>query len=196
MLFIILFLHQTTTLAVPRSAHDSCLSSCSYIKPQQQPSAQIERCVVYHLVPTSNHNVVLVLQCQMIVVYHLVPTSNHNTELNHSLNNTLFIILFLHQTTTALKDRAVKDLLFIILFLHQTTTDVSVTIIRLSLFIILFLHQTTTLRRGGLCVAGCLSSCSYIKPQPIAINLLVISKILRFELIRNGRAGRFLLQIY
>ena len=66
----------------------------------------------------------------------------------------------------------------------------------IKLFIILFLHQTTTYTQSTAPRLSCLSSCSYIKPQPIAVNLLVISKILRFELIRNGRAGRFLLQIY
>ncbi len=34
--------------------------------------------------------------------------------------------------------------LFIILFLHQTTTDNSREIYSITLFIILFLHQTTT----------------------------------------------------
>ena len=90
----------------------------------------------------------------------------------------------------------ILHLLFIILFLHQTTTALQTPIQKDRLFIILFLHQTTTIRHMSNDGTGCLSSCSYIKPQPIATNLLVISKILRFELIRNGRAGRFLLQIY
>ena len=99
-----------------------CLSSCSYIKPQHGPSVYRGRVVVYHLVPTSNHN----QQCRLLrhcpVVYHLVPTSNHNPLSDVSSGPRLFIILFLHQTTT------------------------------------------------GSCAAyfqtGCLSSCSYIKPQP------------------------------
>ena len=39
---------------------------------------QVNSGVVYHLVPTSNHN--LEVDCKAIrhVVYHLVPTSNHN----------------------------------------------------------------------------------------------------------------------
>ena len=100
LLFIILFLHQTTTSVLRVRRKRGCLSSCSYIKPQLR---------------TEFKNI-------HFVVYHLVPTSNHNTELNHSLNNTLFIILFLHQTTT-------------------------MSIVRFFL-------------------SCCLSSCSYIKPQP------------------------------
>ena len=130
----------------------SCLSSCSYIKPQR--SLQISS---FHY-----------------VVYHLVPTSNHNRTRIHDWNKELFIILFLHQTTTVNGATRTQCPLFIILFLHQTTTE---------------------LDDGGR-RPGCLSSCSYIKPQPIVVNLLVISKILRFGLLRNGRAGRFLLQIY
>ena len=130
--------------------------------------------VVYHLVPTSNHNRYRRYRIQKRVVYHLVPTSNHNDPELDKMDGGLFIILFLHQTTTEnIKKRRGA-----------------------ALFIILFLHQTTTGRQEMPIFASCLSSCSYIKPQPIVVNLLVISKILRFGLLRNGRAGRFLLQIY
>ena len=57
-------------------------------------------------------------------------------------------------------------MLFIILFLHQTTTITSIKGAVTLLFIILFLHQTTTMERESLQDARCLSSCSYIKPQP------------------------------
>ena len=196
----------------------SCLSSCSYIKPQLIVFISSILLVVYHLVPTSNHNGAGHCLLGLVVVYHLVPTSNHNKHTFPRKYGTLFIILFLHQTTT---ERAIacsalsvvyhlvptsnhntgyicctRETLFIILFLHQTTTCPSTQSIALRLFIILFLHQTTTIKQYVHFFFGCLSSCSYIKPQPIATNLLVISKILRFELIRNGRAGRFLLQIY
>ena len=130
----------------------------------------------------------------------------------------LFIILFLHQTTTLWVHLPPWLSLFIILFLHQTTTRIRDMLFFFKLFIILFLHQTTTVHFRVRRFSCCLSSCSYIKPQrcswlniahsvvyhlvptsnhnPIAVNLLVISKILRFWLLRNGRAGRFLLQIY
>ena len=218
MLFIILFLHQTTTALFLTIVLQCCLSSCSYIKPQRCPGKPASEAVVYHLVPTSNHNQLFRPFAKASVVYHLVPTSNHNSgenptaitdvvyhlvpTSNHNLDANLFlhlmlfIILFLHQTTTMGFRRRQVSALFIILFLHQTTTLVGVGRRVALLFIILFLHQTTTHLLVALPNSRCLSSCSYIKPQPIAVNLLVISKILRFELIRNGRAGRFLLQIY
>ena len=142
-LFIILFLHQTTTSALPTRRPPRCLSSCSYIKPQQAKQKKASASVVYHLVPTSNHNercwynkrtslfIILFLHqtttlhmskysrkgclssCSYIkpqlthesviirfVVYHLVPTSNHNSAQYLPSSYLLFIILFLHQTTT------------------------------------------------------------------------------------------------
>ena len=77
----------------------------------------------------------------------------------------LFIILFLHQTTTFNVADLQKCLLFIILFLHQTTTKEIFGKLVHKLFIILFLHQTTTQKRSLVRFIRCLSSCSYIKPQ-------------------------------
>ena len=174
-----------------------CLSSCSYIKPQQLFPVLLTILVVYHLVPTSNHNLQCIQLLQGRVVYHLVPTSNHNLTFVCPRIVSLFIILFLHQTTTGSNFLKLAQMLFIILFLHQTTTSQCSYLCGLMLFIILFLHQTTTGALDGVGrVVGCLSSCSYIKPQPIAVNLLAISKILCFKLLRNGRAGRILLQKY
>ena len=78
--------------------------------------------VVYHLVPTSNHNMSALYFRRMIVVYHLVPTSNHNLNVRSAEVYLLFIILFLHQTTTTGHCFRFRAALFIILFLHQTTT--------------------------------------------------------------------------
>ena len=38
----------------------------------------LELCVVYLLIPTSNHNLNLTNKIQSEVVYLLIPTSNHN----------------------------------------------------------------------------------------------------------------------
>ena len=174
------------------------------------------------------------------VVYHLVPTSNHNCDTISKVLNLLFIILFLHQTTTM----RVKSLVnFRCLSSCSYIKPQLRTICPLRLYRCLsscsyikpqqlfqnivghfsclsscsYIKPQRGECEGQFCLsclsscsyikpqqsplqllrdAGCLSSCSYIKPQPIAVNLLAISKILRFELLRNGRAGRFLLQIY
>ena len=144
MLFIILFLHQTTTRHPLQRFRECCLSSCSYIKPQRASSAGHRGKVVYHLVPTSNHNCRAMKMKLTKVVYHLVPTSNHNNTNDWVVAVSLFIILFLHQTTTINYHHIMGHELFIILFLHQTTT-------------LVFLCFRSS---------RCLSSCSYIKPQP------------------------------
>ena len=173
-----------------------CLSSCSYIKPQQCYELYKNNSVVYHLVPTSNHNSITVLSLGSCVVYHLVPTSNHN---NDDCATLLIFVVYHLVPTSNHNIRTVGVVIgFVVYHLVPTSNHNLLPILYrlLTLFIILFLHQTTTLSNLPLRLLSCLSSCSYIKPQPIATNLLVITKILRFELLRNGRAGRILLQIY
>ena len=166
MLFIILFLHQTTTLKQGHTFSHCCLSSCSYIKPQlvfsrkERAQGCLSSCsyikpqLKKHFTFLSNCclsscsyikpqlvnlqrlcRVCCLSSCSYIkpqlfvghyyavaVVYHLVPTSNHNLRNRTHFFRGLFIILFLHQTTTIAPTPLSACLLFIILFLHQTTT--------------------------------------------------------------------------
>ena len=77
-LYIFIFLHQTTTHSMSMSSQVGCISLYSYIKPQlyNRPSSNLP--VVYLYIPTSNHNVVSVAPTEMVVVYLYIPTSNHN----------------------------------------------------------------------------------------------------------------------
>ena len=56
----------------------------------------------------------------------------------------LYLIEFLHQTTTVLKRRLIGIWLYLIEFLHQTTTRDRRDLERGKLYLIEFLHQTTT----------------------------------------------------
>ena len=98
-----------------------CISYYSYIKPQH--------CVY--------------LRIFQLVVYRTIPTSNHNAELRPLIATKLYIVLFLHQTTTCYKGDVCKTRLYIVLFLHQTTT-----------------RKTTPIF-----TPCCISYYSYIKPQ-------------------------------
>ena len=144
LLYIVRFLHQTTTKGFPASAVDGCISSVSYIKPQHVLDVTLRnhRCissvsyikpqpyffclqasiscissvsyikpqhvdnhsapvsVVYRPFPTSNHNLPLVFLQFSIVVYRPFPTSNHNWHRVLSNAKVLYIVRFLHQTTT------------------------------------------------------------------------------------------------
>ena len=77
-LYIVLFLHQTTTTWCNATSASGCISYYSYIKPQlsAKPSALLA------------------------VVYRTIPTSNHNHPKTRSTPSQLYIVLFLHQTTT------------------------------------------------------------------------------------------------
>ena len=196
----------------------SCLSSCSYIKPQPKRCKMLANCVVYHLVPTSNHNFYICSKAPYM----------------------LFIILFLHQTTTVVSVPVLsRGCLSSCSYIKPQHEAVHLLLVYRCLSSCSYIKpQRRT--RGSACSRRCLSSCSYIKPQllksvslplpvvyhlvptsnhnshfqaqsksavvyhlvptsnhnPIAVNLLAISKILCFKLLRNGRAGRILLQKY
>ena len=86
--------------AVRRCRAASCISFVSYIKPQ--PFGGWAR--------------------DIYVVYRSFPTSNHNRRPNYCSLNGLYIVRFLHQTTTCSHHSRGRDRLYIVRFLHQTTT--------------------------------------------------------------------------
>ena len=99
-LYIVRFLHQTTTALEFSPVDFGCISSVSYIKPQLNTVSFLCISVVYRPFPTSNHNSAMVL-----------------------LNRIrLYIVRFLHQTTTCVPDMQPRARLYIVRFLHQTTT--------------------------------------------------------------------------
>ena len=67
--------------------------------------------------------------------------------------------------------------LYIILFLHQTTTNRRILCIDILLYIILFLHQTTTHILRVTEVTTCISSFFYIKPQRLVLLAAVLQLV-------------------
>ena len=59
-LYIVLFLHQTTTYRCAISLGACCISYYSYIKPQLEIILCAIYLVVYRTIPTSNHNLLMV----------------------------------------------------------------------------------------------------------------------------------------
>ena len=143
-----------------------CISYYSYIKPQLYAKSDEVWIVVYRTIPTSNHNRLSLDDDHPSVVYRTIPTSNHNRLSLRLSISLLYIVLFLHQTTTKWKRHRVIYKLYIVLFLHQTTTILIKTNITSKLYIVLFLHQTTTLSLSKRTRSCCISYYSYIKPQP------------------------------
>ena len=123
----------------------SCISFDSYIKPQPAFCRPARSCVVYLL----------------------IPTSNHNRDGLGALSFSLYIFWFLHQTTTIGMQQSVVGELYIFWFLHQTTTlpegvhplDGCIS------FDSYIKPQLSRLRQ--VLMSGCISFDSYIKPQLI-----------------------------
>ena len=165
MLYIVLFLHQTTTTGRCIRIIPSCISYYSYIKPQHAGGWQswLLGCISYYSYikpqPTEVSNIL------QLVVYRTIPTSNHNKNDNCSSVTQLYIVLFLHQTTTPCLLCYDGNELYIVLFLHQTTTECLAYKQGSVLYIVLFLHQTTTVTRWDILKRCCISYYSYIKPQ-------------------------------
>ena len=131
----------------------------------------MRKVVVYYPISTSNHNMISVNRAAhmlyIILFLHQTTTTNYT---NHE-SEKLYIILFLHQTTTRPHHENNRDALYIILFLHQTTTATQSFSKYRSLYIILFLHQTTTTASDGFHNSRCILSYFYIKPQRAADEL-------------------------
>ena len=127
--------------------------------------------VVYRTIPTSNHNLFVRCRLSRPVVYRTIPTSNHNYRWKGLRWYWLYIVLFLHQTTTCQQLALLAEKLYIVLFLHQTTTYSYWFSAWYLLYIVLFLHQTTTYWWFFYKFFSCISYYSYIKPQ-------------RFQLVR------------
>ena len=112
----------------------SCFLSRIYIKPQRVAVGQIKIIVVSYLVSTSNHNRCFLSRIYIKpqrgglrynragVVSYLVSTSNHNSIEVYIGTKKLFLISYLHQTTTCPARLIVCCKLFLISYLHQTTT--------------------------------------------------------------------------
>ena len=164
-LYIFWFLHQTTTavsLAISlrccisfdsyikpqltlekRCIKDCCISFDSYIKPQRKLCLSLPRCVVYLLIPTSNHNPSYYDKEYSFVVYLLIPTSNHND--GSERTDPILVVYLLIPTSNHNLVRSARPS-------HM-------------LYIFWFLHQTTTRRKSRVILVSCISFDSYIKPQ-------------------------------
>ena len=163
-LYIVLFLHQTTTYDATMRVDMCCISYYSYIKPQLSGFVEVFWAVVYRTIPTSNHN-----------WYQRCASSMK-----------LYIVLFLHQTTTGIgavspfrccisyysyiKPQLYTNIIFLFSVVYRTIPTSNHNwkgggFLYSQLYIVLFLHQTTTHPETFPKEYCCISYYSYIKPQ-------------------------------
>ncbi len=122
MLYSIVFLHQTTTRLMSMMLNSRCILLFSYIKPQQTAEYLMNINVVFYCFPTSNHNKALLCK--------------------HSA--TLYSIVFLHQTTTSVKEWLTRyGCILLFSYIKPQLAQVPCTPL-----------------------SGCILLFSYIKPQP------------------------------
>ena len=102
-----------------------------------------------------------------LILLYIIPFLHQTTTVRQIflLTTELYIIPFLHQTATSTFSCRLSHLLYIIPFLHQTTTYICTRKQASKLYIIPFLHQTTTISPAIRRISCCISSLSYIKPQ-------------------------------
>ena len=94
------------------------------------------------------------------------------------MDQQLYLIEILHQTTTFGKSLWIAEGLYLIEILHQTTTKQIMRFSASSLYLIEILHQTTTQQRLLSFCLCCILSKFYIKPQRITpdyLNYQVVS---------------------
>ena len=100
-LYILSFLHQTTT-----GAQCLCAGTLLYIlsflhQNHNYGTSNVGAdLVVYLIISTSNHNLAYSLIKRAAVVYLIISTSNHNIMGIYHILPMLYILSFLHQTTT------------------------------------------------------------------------------------------------
>ena len=167
-LYIVRFLHQTTTVGsddvlsievvyrpFPTSNHNFGLLGvgCAEVVYRPFPTSNHNRwtststlpTVVYRPFPTSNHNLPLLLFTAARVVYRPFPTSNHNQSVG--LTSCPCVVYRPFPTS------------------NHNCGDIAPWYDKL--YIVRFLHQTTTYKAYAKSETGCISSVSYIKPQPL-----------------------------
>ena len=99
-LYLIPFLHQTTTVGFVKVELKGCILFHFYIKPQQFTNKAINPggCILFHfyIKPQLCKHFV----CDRPVVSYSISTSNHNSSPSMTAPDSLYLIPFLHQTTT------------------------------------------------------------------------------------------------
>ena len=164
-LYIFIFLHQTTTCSPSLLYPICCISLYSYIKPQLIDLTVMSRAVVYLYIPTSNHNLVLVVLPGGWVVYLYIPTSNHNL-ICTSILSAVVVYLYIPTSNHNSYDTFDEDSDVVYLYIPTSNHNLFVIFkIYDLLYIFIFLHQTTTVMLNLRPVMSCISLYSYIKPQ-------------------------------
>ena len=211
LLYIFWFLHQTTTIDCRCMFSSCCISFDSYIKPQLGGLSYDERRSCISFDSYIKPQLVGLIESFRCVVYLLIPTSNHNLDWVQSARLELYIFWFLHQTTTAaasvklcvgcisfdsyikpqLGDMHKKFIKVVYLLIPTSNHNMVLWVLGLlPLYIFWFLHQTTTVCYILFSVMCCISFDSYIKPQPYSV-LVALNAVVYLLIPTSNHNSRF-----
>ena len=129
--------------------------------------------VVFYSVSTSNHNSICLWMPLYSVVSYSVSTSNHNYQYWIPLN---FMVVSYSVSTSNHNFASVAQYereLYLILFLHQTTTCCVGTLALARCILFCFYIKPQLLEYHAEVVCSCILFCFYIKPQQYV--MLVVS---------------------
>ena len=101
---------------------ESCILFFFYIKPQHIMSSPQTISVVSYSFSTSNHNDSVATVLLALVVSYSFSTSNHNTGMIHHQPEVVVSYSFSTSNHNPHRPQDIPGRLYLILFLHQTTT--------------------------------------------------------------------------
>ena len=103
--------------------------------------------VVSYSISTSNHNLVCWFKKEAKVVSYSISTSNHNSNIARIESGNVVSYSISTSNHNWCRGGLCRQVLYLIPFLHQTTTPLGFCLDFWRLYLIPFLHQTTTNRR-------------------------------------------------
>ena len=142
-----------------------CILFHFYIKPQRcaTPQSKTTSCILFHFYIKPQHY--FGDDNSILVVSYSISTSNHNELSMFSSFCELYLIPFLHQTTTSTLTSRLRSWLYLIPFLHQTTTFFASSAAA-SCCILFHFYIKPQLRNTAMFLSSrCILFHFYIKPQ-------------------------------
>ena len=147
--------------------YSSCILFHFYIKPQHWFDRKYPFVVVSYSISTSNHNCVAPYLLAFFVVSYSISTSNHNSMRAMNWMCQLYLIPFLHQTTTNGSYRINKVCCILFHFYIKPQPPNVMAFLGSSCILFHFYIKPQRLLRRKFLTLSCILFHFYIKPQQI-----------------------------
>ncbi len=173
----------------PYTFRRSCFLFDFYIKPQPVLGVRFTFAVVSYSISTSNHNKKKALPLQQKVVSYSISTSNHNTDAMSGQPLTVVSYSISTSNHNISQRMSELDLLFLIRFLHQTTTTWWCCGLSLRCFLFDFYIKPQPGEVYSWQMWGCFLFDFYIKPQPVGSGGAAAARCFLFDFYIKPQLG-------